>query len=166
MFFFPLVRYTNYHSFVLQYFIKSVNIFRLRKGFRLAEYQISWPLTQMLSRPLASLSYALLSVLLSLILWFSTWGEKFWISYLFPWESFSYDRREWKSMFSNSFVPLSFSHFPSCIHCCLGTLSSSFLIVQNTSFPQYLPQTLDPSRSSAQARILYIMLPTLLREQG
>lgn len=69
-------------------------------------------------------------------------------------------------MFSNSFVPLSFSHFSFYIHYYLGTLSSFLFIMQSMRFPQYLPQTLDPSRSPAQARVLYMMSPTLLRGQS
>lgn len=80
-FFFSLVvRYTNYHTLwcfkITSNGLSSPSFFQIREGFHTVEVEGFWPVRQDLSRPLASLSLALVSVnVVNSNSLFSMWAE-------------------------------------------------------------------------------------------
>lgn len=97
--------------------------------------------------------------------WFSTWRKKFRASVNFH-TQFSHMTEN--MVFHHFLTPLLFflslfSFLSSYMNCCLGTLNSLLSIMK--SIPQFFPQSLvpNPSWSLTEARVLYLMLPSLLR---
>lgn len=107
--------------------------------------------------------------MLTLIASFSTWGERFWPSNNFH-RRFLTEESE-RPCYLTTFPSLLsfFPYFSFYMDCYLGILNY-FLFIRQSSclFPSTYPELLisNPSRFPAEARVLYLLLPTLLRGQS